>query len=151
VKIYLAGPMRGYANFNREAFAHWAGVLRAKGHEVFSPSENSLKLFGAAVRDNAGGDEGQMGGDQLTISRTVFAIDLAWICTQADAVALMPGWDASMGASAEAAAGRAKPSPERLASPEAKLKAFPAASETAIGIELRSSVEHCPCKFPQRA
>jgi ribosomal protein S9 len=85
VKIYLAGPMRGYANFNREAFAHWAGVLRAKGHEVFSPSENSLKLFGAAVRDNAGGDEGQMGGDQMTISRTVFAIDLAWICTQADA------------------------------------------------------------------
>jgi hypothetical protein len=109
MKIYLAGPMRGYPNFNREAFAHWASVLRAKGHEVFSPSENSGKLFGSAVRDNAGGDEGKMGGDQMTISRTVFSIDLQWICLHADAVALLPGWERSSGASAEAAAGRALP------------------------------------------
>jgi hypothetical protein len=109
VKIYLAGAMRGHPNFNREAFAHWAGVLRAKGHEVFSPAEYSVRLFGPAVRDNANGDEGQMGGDELTISRTVFNVDLSWICTQADAVALIPGWEKSKGASAEAACGRALP------------------------------------------
>jgi nucleoside 2-deoxyribosyltransferase len=109
MKVYLAGPMRGYPQFNRAAFDHWAAVLRAKGHEVFSPSENSGKLFGTAVRDNAEGDEGNMGGDQMTISRTVFNIDLAWICVQADAVALLPGWERSKGAFAEAAAGRALP------------------------------------------
>lgn len=109
MKVYLAGPMRGYKNFNRAAFAHWADVLRAKGYEVFSPAEHSSKLFGDAVRDNAGGDESKMGGDHMTISRTVFNIDLSWICTQADAVALMPGWEASKGANAEAAAGRALP------------------------------------------
>jgi Domain of unknown function (DUF4406) len=105
VKVYLAGPMRGYNNFNRATFAHWTAVLRSKGHEVFSPSENSAKLFG--VRDNPNGDEGQMDGDEMTISRTVFNIDLSWICTQADAVALMPGWEKSRGAAAEAACGRA--------------------------------------------
>jgi hypothetical protein len=57
----------------------------------------------------ANGDEGETGGDPMTISRTVFNIDLSWICTQADAVAPLPGWEMSKGVSAEAAAGRALP------------------------------------------
>jgi nucleoside 2-deoxyribosyltransferase len=109
MRIYLAGPMRGYPNFNRAAFANWADILRQKGHEVFSPAEQSAKLFGEAVRDNAGGDEGQMGGDQMTTSRTVFSLDMQWICLHADAVALIPGWEKSKGATAEAAVGRALP------------------------------------------
>ena len=109
MRVYLAGPMLGYENFNRAAFAHWAAVLRAKGHEVFSPSENSVRLFGPQVLEEAAGDEARMGGDQMTISRTVFSIDLQWICLHADAVALIPGWEKSKGASAEAAAGRALP------------------------------------------
>lgn len=109
MRIYLAGPVRGYPNFNRDAFTYWAAVLRSKGHEVFSPAENSAKLFGVAVRDNPTGDEGLMGGDEMTISRTVFNIDLSWICTQADAIALLPGWERSKGATAEAAVGRALP------------------------------------------
>jgi hypothetical protein len=108
MEIYLAGGMRGYPNFNRAAFAHWAGVLRTKGHEVFSPAEQSVKLFGQRVLDEASGDEGRMGGDQMTISRTVFSLDMQFICLHADAVALLPGWE-SRGASAEAAVGRALP------------------------------------------
>lgn len=107
MKIYLAGKMRGVENFNREAFSHWATILRANGHDVFSPSENSLKLFGEAVRDNAGGDESQMGADAETIGRTVFHIDMTQICLWADAVALIPGWETSLGATAEAAVGHA--------------------------------------------
>ena len=114
MRIYLAGAMRGHKNFNREAFAHWAAVLRAAGHEVCSPWENSAQLFGPAVLDSANGDESRMGGDQMTISRTVLALDLQWICLHADAVALLPGWEGSRGATAEAACGRALPIPVKL-------------------------------------
>jgi len=107
MKIYLAGPMRGYPEFNADAFDHWALILRSNGHEVFSPAENSVKLFGETMLKKANGDEGRMGGDEMTIGRTVFHIDLAYICLQADAVALMPGWEKSKGATAETAVGRA--------------------------------------------
>jgi hypothetical protein len=36
--------MRGVKNFNREAFAFWANVLRARGYEVFCPAESSEKI-----------------------------------------------------------------------------------------------------------
>ena len=39
--------------------------------------------------------------------RDALAADLHWICTQADAVALLPGWETSLGATAEAATARA--------------------------------------------
>lgn len=103
MKIYLAGPMRGYPNFNREAFASATQYLRDIGHEVYSPSEMSDKLFGQAVRNNPNGDESQMGGDAETISRTVFHLDLTYICLNAEGVALLPGWEKSKGATAERA------------------------------------------------
>lgn len=110
-KLYLAGPMRGYPEFNRLAFQDGAQCLRDLGYEVFSPAEHSVKLFGDAVRKSAGGDEGKMGGDKMTISRTVFSLDLQYICLHADAVVVLPGWEASKGASAEVAAARALPIP----------------------------------------
>jgi hypothetical protein len=61
MRVYLAGPMRGCENFNRAAFAHWAQVLRAKGHEVFSPSENSVRLFGGRALAEAIGRRGAKG------------------------------------------------------------------------------------------
>lgn len=105
--VYLAGRMRGMPDFNREAFEYWAHHLRAVGHEVFVPPEHSIKLFGEYVRKNADGDESRMGGDAMTIGRTVFHIDLTQICLWSDAIALLPGWEASKGASAEAAVGMA--------------------------------------------
>ncbi|HEY6019294.1 MAG TPA: DUF4406 domain-containing protein [Candidatus Paceibacterota bacterium] len=104
MKVYLAGPMRGYPNFNFPAFEHWAGRLRAEGYEVYSPAEMSVKLFGQDVLDKAGGDESKMGADEDTISRTVFHLDLTYICLNAEAVALLPGWEKSKGATAERAA-----------------------------------------------
>ena len=70
MKVYLAGPMRGYENFNRAAFAHWAQVLRANGREVFSPSEHSVRLFGGRALAEANG------GDPMTISRTAVSTHL---------------------------------------------------------------------------
>lgn len=109
MKIYLAGPMRGKPNFNRAAFKAAADKLRGDGHEVYSPSDMSLLLFGERVGNNANGDEGEMGGDELTISRTVFHLDMTYICLQADAIALLPGWENSRGARAEKAAAEAIP------------------------------------------
>jgi hypothetical protein len=107
MKIYLAGPMRGYPHFNAPAFAAAAGRIRRLGHECFSPAEQSIKLFGESVRTNAAGDEGKMGGDERTVARTVFHLDLSYICLYAEAVALLPNWQESRGARAEKAVAEA--------------------------------------------
>jgi Domain of unknown function (DUF4406) len=104
MKVYLAGPMRGIPNFNREAFRFWAEKLRAEGHEVFSPAEASEKIYGAALyQNNPDGDEVRAGVN----GRVVFEQDMLWICRHADAVALMPGWEKSKGAIAERAVAEA--------------------------------------------
>lgn len=104
MKVYLAGPMRGHPNFNREAFRVWAEKLRAEGHEVFSPAESTEALYGPNIyTDRPEGDELRAGVD----GRLVFEHDLVWICRHADAVALMPGWETSKGAVAERAVAKA--------------------------------------------
>ncbi|ENM6975340.1 DUF4406 domain-containing protein, partial [Escherichia coli] len=38
VRIYIAGPMTGYENFNREAFHKAEEALKREGHTVLNPS-----------------------------------------------------------------------------------------------------------------
>jgi nucleoside 2-deoxyribosyltransferase len=109
MKIYLAGPMRGYPEFNHPAFRAGARQLRSAGHEVFSPAEHNERL---------GMDTSASDGDQAAIEaefplRKLLGDDLAWICAHAGAVALLPGWEASLGAQAEAAVARALGLPAR--------------------------------------
>lgn len=82
MRLYLAGPMRGYDEFNFPAFKAAATALRDQGHHVFNPAENSA--HDADIR-------------------TCMAIDTAWICSSAEAIALLPGWENSRGAKAELA------------------------------------------------
>ena len=89
MKVYLAGPMRGYAEFNFPAFYAYAKKLRNEGHEVFSPAEKDNERHGTAHGFNL---------------REALAVDLEFICKHADAVALMPGWEKSKGATAEKSA-----------------------------------------------
>jgi hypothetical protein len=100
MNIYLAGPMRGYPNFNKPAFMAAAHQLSTRGHRVFNPVEETIKLYGAGVyEDNPAGDE----AITPINPRLVFFNDVAFICLHADAVVLLPGWEASKGAFAEKA------------------------------------------------
>jgi Domain of unknown function (DUF4406) len=109
MKVYLAGPMRGYPEFNHPAFRAGARRLREAGHEVFSPAEHNERL---------GLDTRASDGDQAAIEdafplRKLLGDDLAWICAHAEAVVLLPGWEQSSGACAEAAVARALGLPAR--------------------------------------
>lgn len=104
MKIYLAGPMRGHANFNKAAFMAAAHQLSARGHRVFNPVEETIKIYDPGVyEDNPTGDE----AITPINPRLVFFNDLSFICLHADAVVLLPGWQLSKGATAESAVGHA--------------------------------------------
>ncbi|EKK0430642.1 DUF4406 domain-containing protein, partial [Escherichia coli] len=38
VRVYIAGPMTGYKNFNREAFHKAEEELKREGHTVLNPA-----------------------------------------------------------------------------------------------------------------
>jgi nucleoside 2-deoxyribosyltransferase len=90
MKIYLAGPMRGYEDFNFPAFDLATKELREAGHEVFSPAENDRKK----KYDITTGPD---------VMRNCIHDDLTYIIREADAIALLPGWQASKGVRAELA------------------------------------------------
>lgn len=79
-RIYVAGPMTGLPEFNYPAFFNAATLLRAIGHDVEDPSAN----------------ENPTPGDYHGWLRA----GLAQLIT-CDAVALLPGWEASNGARLE--------------------------------------------------
>lgn len=104
MKVYVAGPMRGIAEFNFPAFNAAARFLRDAGHTVFNPAERDNEKHGTDIsKGNTTGDEAQAARDHGFNLREALGADLAWICAEADAIALLPGWENSKGAKAEAA------------------------------------------------
>jgi len=92
MKIYLAGGMRGYPEFNFPAFHRMAKILRDQGHEVFSPAEKGEEIL---LTDNPGIQE------SLEFRRKVFKIDTTFICDEAEGLFMLKGWELSSGARAE--------------------------------------------------
>lgn len=84
--IYLSGPMKGYPDSNYPLFRQVAGELRAAGHRVYNPAEFA--------------HDGPHGSFPL---RRAFAEYCAFICNEADTIVLLPGWERSLGVSAELA------------------------------------------------
>ena len=82
MKLYLAGPMTGLPDLNFPAFHAAAAVLRVRGYQVFNPAE-------------LGFSENEY--------RAALTACLAWICAEAEALAVLPGWEKSKGAQAEVA------------------------------------------------
>lgn len=83
INMYIAGPMRGYPDFNKPAFDRLAEHLRGAGNAVANPAEFDLW------------------DDDNPLSAINF--DLSIVINWADTVVLLPGWKDSRGAVAEAA------------------------------------------------
>jgi hypothetical protein len=77
--LYLAGPMTGYPDWNFPLFNRTAADLRRLGYRVLNPADNGL-------------DE----TDWTVCMRRAIAMLI-----QADALALLPGWQESKGARLE--------------------------------------------------
>ncbi len=79
MRVYLAGRIRGVPNYH-ETFAAAANKLRLEGHECFNPAAANL--------------EGWPLGK-------IMAHVLWWLCEEAEAIAMLPGWWRSGGARIE--------------------------------------------------
>lgn len=90
-RVYLAGPMNGYKDYNFDAFIIAARELREKGYAVFSPAENDFILYGNDFLQHP----------ERFNPRESMADDLYWISKYADAIALLPGWEKSRGTNVE--------------------------------------------------
>lgn len=103
-RIYIAGPMRGYPDFNFQAFADMALRLRKIGCTVFSPHENDIKMYGDIFHSPTGymRDLQDVGFDL----RKSFTWDANTIINEVDAIVFLNGYEKSTGAMTEMAIGR---------------------------------------------
>lgn len=93
MRIYLAGPMAGIEDFNFPAFFYAAKRIGDLGHIVVNPAELDLQATPGPI--NIGG--WQLGPEQR---RSFLKRDVREL-TMCDAVAVLPGWEASSGARLE--------------------------------------------------
>lgn len=97
--IYVAGPMRGYVNFNYEAFDRQTDMLRKQGWEVISPAEMDRDI--SAPSSDPMEYDPQTNYIDQEFMREALGRDLAIICEDCTAVYMMSGWEKSRGAKAE--------------------------------------------------
>lgn len=83
MRLYLSGPITGYPDLNKPAFAEAAAALRADGHDVLNPHE-----IGQA-------------SELLLPWEDYLRADLVAMLQQADGLAMLPAWERSRGARLE--------------------------------------------------
>jgi|688.fasta_scaffold00210_36 hypothetical protein len=90
MKVYLAGPMTGLPLFNFPAFDEAESRLRGLGHDVINPAQLDRDVgFNPATTVVS-----------ETFLRDALRRDLSALC-DADAIAMLPGWEQSGGARVE--------------------------------------------------
>lgn len=94
--IYVAGPMSGIKDCNYPAFFEAAEAFAEGGWRVFNPAQNDLDQFGSLATV-----EQLVKEDRQGFIRHVLGQDLEFITQEADAIAMLPGWETSLGARAE--------------------------------------------------
>ena len=86
--IYIAGPMSGYPDLNKEAFNEADRHLREMGWITFNPAISDITIRTAGLPEEQA-------------YRMCLEVDLTWICMQAHAMFFLQGWEYSKGARAE--------------------------------------------------
>ena len=106
LRIYLGGPMRGIPYLNFPAFFAAEEKLKKSGHKVFNPARRDVQKYGKEIAAPDGSIK--TAASQVGFSlREALAMDAQWLCLNADAIALLPGWKKSKGATAELALAKA--------------------------------------------
>lgn len=104
-KIYIAGPMTGYPQFNFPAFDAAANNLRDSA-EVFSPADNDRALLGKPADWMPSEIHQKDNWKTWNIPdapslRKMLGDDLAWIAANATGIFMLRNWEKSQGARAE--------------------------------------------------
>lgn len=103
-KVYIAGPMRGYPQFNFPTFDAARRLGESLGWEVISPAdmdrEHGIDEKTARAVPANGGDPEWV---RVFIRRDVDVLVNTLKAEKGDAIALLPGWEKSTGASGELA------------------------------------------------
>lgn len=100
-RIYIAGPMTGYPQYNFPEFIKMAALLRAMGFDVVSPAELDDPADRAAAMASPDGERqtvesfGKSWGDFLARDVKIIADE------SIDAIVVLPGWENSSGARLE--------------------------------------------------
>jgi Domain of unknown function (DUF4406) len=104
-RLYLAGPMTGYPQFNFPAFYEAASKLREQGYEIVSPAElDGPEITKVALKSTTGKLDAngkiaeQTWGDLL-------GRDVKIVADTVQGIVFLPGWERSKGARLEAYVG----------------------------------------------
>ena len=106
MNIYIAGPMRGYPEFNFPAFFAAEERLRERTDigVIFNPARRDNEAHGTDISaGNTTGDEDLAAEEHGFSLREALGADTDWICHNADAIYMLRGWQNSSGARAELA------------------------------------------------
>lgn len=96
---YVAGPMRGYPEFNFPSFDSLALFMRRNGWTVFNPAEHDRDIY-KDITEWAGYADGDISACPRFSLAMAMRWDLARI-TESHAIVLLPGWEQSSGARTE--------------------------------------------------
>lgn len=99
--IYVAGPMRGYENWNYEAFDRQAKALEEVGWKVINPGEMDREYSQELVDTSPFDFDPNLNYHDQEFLRKVLARDMNFICNECTAIYMMKGWEKSKGAKAE--------------------------------------------------
>jgi len=85
LKVYIAGPMTGLKNYNREAFEAREKIIRAHGADVFNPATSKM---------SARCEAGEVSYEEI------LRYDISELL-KCNAIFMLDGWEDSKGAKLE--------------------------------------------------
>ncbi len=97
--IYVAGPMRGYEDYNYPSFDDRATMLRSVGWNVVNPAE--LDREGGKPMADPMAFSPDTNYEDHEFMRSALRRDMVAICDECTAIYMMRDWENSRGAKAE--------------------------------------------------